>query len=130
VVRINAGVSLEPVITDYPFQFPTLWTRDGSARFLDVLMRHKDVPYAVELKVPSQGGGEKYRHAISQAVLYREFIRRARQFHSWFKDNGMDAKKCEAVVAIPEVKKNQKGMLQKHRAVGELFGVKMIELNA
>jgi hypothetical protein len=43
-VLVDAGVLLEPVINNYPFQFPTLWTQDGSARFLDVLMRHKDVP--------------------------------------------------------------------------------------
>jgi len=129
VVQINIGSPLKPVITDYPFQFPTLWASSGSARYLDVLMRNKDVPYAVELKVPSRGVGEKYRHAISQAVLYREFIQCAKQLHPWFNENGMDAKKCQAMVAFPKVKARQERILGKHRAVAKLFGVKIVEIN-
>jgi hypothetical protein len=128
-IAVNVGSPLKPVVTDYPFQFPTLWTSEGSARFLDVLMRKNDVPYAVELKVPSQGGGEKYRHAISQAVLYREFIRRADQLHPWFEKNGLDAKRCEAVVAFPKMKPNQKNILSQHRAVADFFRVRIVELD-
>ena len=128
-INVNVESPLEPVIKDYPFQFPTLWSPRGSARFLDVLMRNKDVPWAVELKVPSQGGGEKYRHAISQAVLYREFIRRASQVHPWFNEQDMDANKCKAVVAFPKMKAGQKEILTQHRAVGELFDVKIVEIN-
>ena len=31
-VKVDVGHVLEPIMTDYPFQFPTLWTPDGSAR--------------------------------------------------------------------------------------------------
>ena len=128
-VQVKVESPLEPVINDYPFQFPTLWSPSGSARFLDVLMRHKDVPWAVELKVPSHGGGEKYRYAISQAVLYREFIRRAVQIHPWFDENGMDANKCRALVAFPKMKASQNKLLAQHRAVGELFEVTVVEID-
>ncbi len=127
--HIKVDLPLEPVINDYPFQFPTLWSLDGSARFLDVLMRQKDVPWAVELKVPSPGVGEQYRHAISQAILYREFIRRAFQIHPWFNENGMRASKCKAAVAFPKIKAGQKKILTQHCAVGELFDVKIVEVN-
>ncbi|MBW2573510.1 MAG: hypothetical protein JRE61_14580, partial [Deltaproteobacteria bacterium] len=79
---------------------------------------------------PSPGVGEQYRHAISQAVLYREFIRHTSQIHPWFNENGMRASKCKAAVAFPKVKKaRQKKNLAQYRAVGELFGVKFVEVN-
>ncbi len=92
-------------------------------------MRQKDVPWAVELKVPSPGVGEQYRHAISQAILYREFVRRAFQIHPWFNENGMRASKCKAAVAFPKIKAGQKKILTQHCAVGELFDVKIVEVN-
>ncbi len=41
-------------------------------------MRQGSVPWAVEMKVRGGGGvGGYYRHAVGQAVLYRQFIRSA-----------------------------------------------------
>ena len=132
-VIIDVGHVLEPVMTDYPFQFPTLWTADGSARFLDILMSHDDTPYAVELKVPSVeggGGGEAYRHAISQAVLYREYVRRATPFHAWFQRLGLDATKCEAIVAFPKVIAKRKEILGHHQTLAAGFETTMVEVDA
>lgn len=64
-------------------------------------MRSGEVPWAVELKVPSGGQGQYYRHAIKQAVLYREFIRSAKQLHPWFERRGLDATRCSAAVVLP-----------------------------
>ena len=128
-VYVN-GQLLKPVIEDYPFQLPTLWSPNGKARFLDALMRHENVPWAVELKVITGSAGEYYRHAITQAVLYREFIKKAKQMHIWFIDHGLDAENCQGLVAFPKLVDRQKYLLKEHQTIGELFGVKVIELES
>lgn len=83
-------------------QFPTKWGPGGRARYLDALLRDGDVPWAVEMKVAGSGGiGQYYRHAVAQAVLYREFIRAAKPLHFWFDQFHLDATKCEAAVVVP-----------------------------
>ena len=75
-VPVRVGdVVLEPIVGDAPFQFPTLWSTRGRPRYVDVLMRDGAVPYVVELKVGTASVGQYYRHAITRAALYREFIR-------------------------------------------------------
>ena len=74
--------ALESVCKDHPFQFPTLWAPLANPRFVDALMRLGDIPYVVELKESSGTSlGQGYRHAITQAVLDREFVRRAEKVH-------------------------------------------------
>ena len=51
-VKSREGV-LKPVCEDHPFQFPALWERSASPRFVDILMRIGDVPYVVELINPA-----------------------------------------------------------------------------
>ena len=59
-------------------QFPTKWGPGGKSRYLDALLRDGSTPWAIEMKVQGGAGvGQYYRHAVAQAVLYREFIRRA-----------------------------------------------------
>lgn len=58
------------------------------------------MPWAVELKHHVGGAGQYYRHAVGQAVLYREFIRRADLLEPWFEKRGMDRGSCEALVAL------------------------------
>lgn len=128
-IESKAG-SLEPVCGDYPFQFPALWEPSASARFIDVLMKIGDIPYVIELK-EGHSPGEYYRHAITQAVLYREFIRRAETVHPWFKERGLVANKCRAVVAFPELAKDNKKhqmLLAQHKLVANAFDVEIIEI--
>jgi len=44
------------------------------------------------------------RHGVVQAVLYREYIRKAEHLHPWFKERGLAAEKCKAAVAFPALK--------------------------
>jgi hypothetical protein len=137
--RVLSGVAklkvdekiLEPVVTAHPFQFPTLWSPKGNPRFLDALMRDENIPWAVELKEPKGSSiGEDYRHAITQAVLYREFIKKATLMHEWFHDMGVIASKCQSAVAFPKMKLNnrQQKIIKQHQKVAEAFDVKIIEI--
>lgn len=125
VVSVD-GTPLEPVVKEWPFQFPTLWshTPGARARYVDVLMRSNDVPWVLELKVDSGGKGKHYRHAIGQSVLYREFIRTATWIHPWFENQGLDPKKCEAVVAFPD----ESDDFCRLRELASLFEVKVTTL--
>jgi len=91
-----------------------------------------DVPYVVELKEPSGSRvGQGYRHAITQAVLYREFIRRADTIHHWFTNKGLDPCKCRAIVAFPELPKSHKKkqmLLRQHETLGKAFGIEIVEI--
>lgn len=117
-----------PVLGDHPFQYPALWVPGGSAKFVDALMRIGDVPYVVELKAESNRG-QGYRHAITQAVLYREFIREAVALHPWFERRGLDPRKCRALVAFPELEGRNRGLLLNlHSAVGRAFDVGVAEI--
>ena len=132
------GKMLETVCRHDPFQFPTLWAPEGKARYLDALMRLGNVPWAVELKEPSGSSrGQGYRHAITQAVLYREFIRRAKDVHPWFTNQKLDAELCQAAVAFPmmENKDNPaehqklRKLFQQHKKVADAFGVEIVEID-
>jgi hypothetical protein len=123
---------LKPVCVDYPFQFPTLWAPKAKPRFVDALMRLGDIPYVVELKEPSgYSRGQGYRHAITQAVLYREYVCKDEKVHPWFKKRGLDPEKCRAVVAFPELPKADKKkqeILRQHKRVGDAFGVEIVDI--
>lgn len=92
---------LEPLTDEAPFQFPTCWTRGGDARYVDVLMRQGSTPWVIELKVDSGGQASYYRGGISQAVLYRQFIRNAVLLHPWFDDHGLKEHDCRAALVVP-----------------------------
>ena len=118
------GETLTPV----SWQFPTRWSEFGSVRYIDVLGRIGETPWVVELKVREGGGGGSYfRHSVAQAVLYREFIRRAEGLHPWFHERQLDPLKCQAVVAFPCSQETQRDQqLVSHvRYLADLFGVKV-----
>ena len=97
-IHLNClGLPLEPVTT----QFPAVWSTQRQAKYIDLLMANDGVPWVVELKVPGSGQGRDYRKAVAQAVLYREFIRRAKGLHPWFTANNMNASRCQSAVAFP-----------------------------
>lgn len=132
-VKSREGI-LKPVCEDHPFQFPALWERSASPRFVDVLMRIGDIPYVVELKEPEGTSiGQGYRHAITQTFLYREFVQRIKieTVRSWFASRGLDQAKCRAVVAFPVLSRAAKihsMLLDQLVRVGEAFGVEIVEI--
>jgi hypothetical protein len=116
-------------------QFPTLWGTGGPARYLDALLHKERTPWAIEMKVDIDGRGTGiggyYRHAISQAVLYREFIRAATPLHFWFQDQDLDANDCRAAVVVPDL--TAESARRDHRAdlqaICKLFDVALIEVD-
>ncbi|CAB4922579.1 unannotated protein [freshwater metagenome] len=91
-------------VVNWGSQFPTKWGPGGKARYLDALLRDGSTPWAVEMKVQGGAGvGQYYRHAVAQAVLYREFIRRAFVLHPWFEMRGLDATRCQGAVVVPRL---------------------------
>lgn len=119
---------IEPVTS----QFPTRWAESGAVRYIDVLGRTGSIPWVVELKVQEGGGaGQYFRHAIGQAVLYREFIRRSEGLAPWFQERGMDHRRCEAVVAMPrsEVSERSRLLLDHVRYLADIFSVRVVVLN-
>lgn len=123
------GKKLEPVISmdGLPFQFPTQWSSTGSNRYVDALMRNSNVPWVIEIK-DSGSAGQYLRHSVVQAVLYREFIRKAEKLHPWFKNRHLEADKCEAAVAFPTLKASNKAELEHVKDLANLFGVYVVEL--
>lgn len=108
-------------------QFPTKWGRDGSARYLDALLRDGSTPWAIEMKVQGAGGvGQYYRHAIAQAVLYREFIRGATPLHPWFEAYGLDPNACQAAVVVPEIQHGP--WLARLKRLCDLFDVPLVQV--
>jgi hypothetical protein len=110
-------------------QFPAVWCRGGHARYTDLVLRDGVVPWIVELKVPTQGQGRYYRHAIGQAALYRAFIRQSHVVRPFFKDLELDPACCKAAVAFPPVTGSVAGDLQTAlQRVAHAFGVALIAL--
>ncbi len=87
-------------------QFPTLWgdvTRP--ARYLDALLKDDEGrPWAVELKDQNAGGGHGayLRHGVTQAVLYRHYIRSADALDAWFSARSLDRTECQSALAFPD----------------------------
>ena len=112
-------------------QFPAVWCRGGDARYTDLVLRNGVVPWIVELKVPTQGQGKYYRHAIGQAALYRAFVRQSHVVRSFFKDLELDPACCKAAVAFPTTTGPAAGDLRKAlQRVADAFGVAVIEIPA
>jgi hypothetical protein len=92
-------------------------------------------PWAIEIKVDidrsGTGMGGYYRHAISQAVLYREFIRAGTPLHSWFTGQDLDAEECCAAVVVPDLTTGN--ARRDHRldlqSICKLFDVELIEVD-
>ena len=92
-------------------------------------------PWAIEIKVDIGGSGTwiggYYRHAISQAVLYREFIRAGTPLHFWFTGQDLDAEDCRAAVVVPDLTAGN--ARRDHRAdlqsICKLFDVELIEVD-
>lgn len=98
-------VPLAPVAPhEPPLQLPALFGLDDRKRHVDAILRDGEIPWVVELKVASGGQGQYYRHAIAQAILYRDFVRSAAALHPWFRSHGLDATRCQAAIAFPELR--------------------------
>ena len=114
-------VRLTPVVEPKkaPFQFPARWSPKERARYIDVLMRLEEVPWVIELKIGSEG--EYYRHSIGQALLYREFVRAAKDLSPWFEKHGLRHERCQAAVAFPKMKSANSERLEHCRALSNAF---------
>lgn len=120
----------DPVVS-WGSQFPTRWgPRTGAARYLDGLLRDGSTPWAVEMKVRGRGGGgQYYRHAVHQAVLYREFIRTATPLAPWFTRQRLDHSVCRAAVVVPEGSGRAARQVDDVRAVAAAFDVELITVS-
>lgn len=123
------GQQLTPVFGDLPFQFPTRWALNGPPRYVDVLMRSGNRPFVVELKDGKAGINQYVRHAITQAVLYREYLRTAAPLGDWLLEHyGLDAHKCGAVVAFPAQGDQFRAELDLLTTIAGVFDVALMEL--
>lgn len=126
-VAHTSGANLEVALSRS--QFPCRWAVGGRARYLDVLMREGETPWAVELKVRSGGAGQYLRHGVGQAVLYRSFIRQAKPLHPYLCDLRVDPTACQAAVAFPKLSGQMADRRTREvQAVSKLFDVEVIEL--
>ncbi|MGJ9423866.1 hypothetical protein [Aeromicrobium sp. CF3.5] len=128
--RLLSLIESDPVV-NWGSQFPTKWGPGGKARYLDALLRDGSIPWAVEMKVEGGAGvGQYYRHAVAQAVLYREFIRQAHPLHEWFEDRGLDAAQCRAAVVVPQMTNPKQARWRDHVVrLCEAFAVEFIEVD-
>jgi hypothetical protein len=112
-------------------QFPTLWgdvTRP--ARYLDALLADgSGQPWAIELKDPGPGRryGSYLRHGISQAVLYRHYIRHVESLDPWFAHHGLTRAACRAALAFPAAPPAARPAIDRHRHLASLYNVEIIE---
>ncbi len=119
-----------------PFQFPALYAHDdddGQARYVDALMHHNDAVWVVELKVATGGQGEYYRHALTQALLYRRFIRTAVPLHAAIQGLNPALPQllpqwCQAAIAFPKLTSKRQNLLPMLKQTALQFRVHVIEL--
>ncbi|MFW6773177.1 hypothetical protein ACOACO_02755 [Nocardioides sp. CPCC 205120] len=117
-------------VVNWGSQFPTKWGPGGSARYLDALLADGTTPWAIEMKVAGSAGvGSYYRQAVTQAVLYREFIRRATPLHFWFEERGLEAARCEAAVVVPRLPPAQEKWRTRLQALTAYFGAEFVEVD-
>jgi hypothetical protein len=110
-------------------QFPTRWGQRLAprGRFLDALLRDGSTPWALEIKIDGNSGvASYYRHAVSQAVLYREFIRRATHLAPWFERFGLDHTACRAAVVVPEFRAEHTIWKDRLTRVCAVFDVELV----
>ncbi len=133
--RCGTTPPLVQACTPLESENPTLWGTNGPARSLDALLHKGRTPWAIEIKVDIDGSGTGIggycRHAISQAVLYRQFIRAVTPLHGWFQDQDLDAEDCRAAVVVPDLTADN--ARRDHRvdlqSICQLFDVELIEVN-
>jgi hypothetical protein len=135
ILRTQAG-PLRPAIpvlhgTLAAAQFPTLWGDvSRPARYLDALLADElGRPWAVELKDQAAGGGHGayLRHGIGQAVLYRHYIRAARELATWFGPLELDPEQCQAALAFPTASTSAAHTIGRLSELASLYDVEIIE---
>lgn len=103
------------------------WPGDGSRRYTDLLVRGDTSMWVVELKaVGPTGQGTHFRHAVSQAVLYRRYLRTASGLSPYFTRQGLEPSTTKAAVAVPA--SAARTAVAKLRRVAALFDVEVWRL--
>lgn len=118
-------------LVNWGSQFPTRWgrTHANSARYLDALLRDGSTPWALEIKVDGGAGpGQYYRHAVHQAVLYRQFIRTASPLKDWFDRYELNQAACRAAVVVPDFTPAQVQWEDRLTKVCDAFDVDLIRV--
>jgi len=135
VILPSSSAQLKSIVPfkEAPLQVPALYSSDeeAPARFVDAVMREEGIPWVGELKVESGGQGQYYRHAITQAVLYREFLRQGSEMHPWFTQRGLFPEQFAGAIAFPRVrgsKGHRTHILSQLRDTAACFGVEVVEL--
>ena len=100
-------------------------------------MRTGSSPWAVEVKVnTSSGPGSYYSHGITQAVLYREFIREAgggvgSPFFDWFAQKNLRAGHCRGMLVVEPIQARGGGTDKRRtrelQKTAQAFGVEVVE---
>ncbi len=89
-------------------------------------------PWVVELKDLRGGIGRYLRHAVTQAVLYRHFVRGASGLHPWLEERDVPLvpRNCRAAVAFPRPSgRDAERRVEELARVAALFEVEVIELD-
>lgn len=111
-------------------QFPTKWGPEGRARYLDAVLRDGQIPWAIEMKIRGSGGvSQYYRHAVAQAVLYREFIKAAKDLYFWFERFGMDPLQCRGAVVVPVMTPSEQNWREQLQNLCYLFDISLNEVD-
>ncbi len=109
--------------------FPTRWglTSSTSRRYLDALLRSGSTPWTLEIKTSGSAGvASYYRHAVTQAVLYREFIQRATHLAPWFEQFDLDQTACRAAVVVPELSEQSRVWKDRLARMRAVFDVELV----
>ena len=121
---------LKLAFEDRPFQFPAQWFTNDKARYVDILMKEGNVPWVVELKYRTKWDGGYFRHAISQAVLYRQFIRKAPAVRKFLQDEmGLEVAECKTLVAFPKTQDLDSEQLKSLRELAADFDVEVVPID-
>lgn len=133
--RPLAPIGADPSRIAHGSQIPTLWSPDGTVRYLDALMRDGQVPWAIEMKVKAGGGyGAYLRHAVGQAVLYRHFLRSAPAYVPWFAHHSLDPQALRAAVLYPrptaDVQRKIAGRIGNLWLIAAAFDVQVVTVDA
>jgi hypothetical protein len=113
-------------------QIPAQWAhRTTSTRYVDALLGAGAVPWALELKIPSGGGGfgAYLRKGVAQAALYRHFLRSAAPMHAWMAAAGLDGTRTAAALVVPETAQpGAARQLENHERVAADLDVRVLTI--
>ena len=64
---------------------------------------------------------------VSEAALYRHYIRTVTELGTWFSNHGLDHTRCQAALAFPAAQPAARASVEQHRDLAARFDVDVIE---